>query len=67
MILQAKKQVNYAESDAEDDDDEPFKALSSNAASRRGIKKRKIVLEDSDDEFGLDDATEAALVAVDGE
>ncbi|KAK3711686.1 DNA mismatch repair protein msh6 [Vermiconidia calcicola] len=55
----AKKQVNYAESDAEDDEDEVFKPLSGNG---RAAKRRRISVKDeSDDEFGFDAATQAAL------
>lgn len=59
----AKKQVNYAESD-DDEDDEPFKPLSGNG---RAAKRRRISVkdEDSEDEFGLDAATQAAMVESD--
>ncbi|KAI7516158.1 hypothetical protein KC317_g23541, partial [Hortaea werneckii] len=54
----AKKQVNYAESDDEDDD-EVFKPLSGN---RRASKRRRISAKDeSDDEYGFDEATQAAM------
>ncbi|CAK1354615.1 unnamed protein product [Cercospora beticola] len=58
----AKKQVNYAESD--DEDDEPFRPLSGNG---RAAKRRRISVKDdeSDDEFGLDNATQAAMVESD--
>ncbi|KAK3067161.1 DNA mismatch repair protein msh6, partial [Teratosphaeriaceae sp. CCFEE 6253] len=60
----AKKQVSYAESDAEDDEDEVFKPLSGNG---RAAKRRRIsVKEDSDDEFGYDAATQAAMEDEDG-
>ncbi|KAF2212463.1 hypothetical protein CERZMDRAFT_41610 [Cercospora zeae-maydis SCOH1-5] len=54
-----KKQVNYAESD--DDDDEPFRPLSGNG---RAAKRRRIGVkgDTSDDEFGLDIATQAAMI-----
>lgn len=39
-----------------------FKPLSTNATSARASKKQKFSLEDSDDEFGMDAATEAALL-----
>ncbi len=57
-----KKQVNYAESD--DEDDAPFKPLSGNG---RAAKRRRISVKDdeSDDEFGLDTATQAAMVESD--
>ncbi|KAF2721828.1 DNA mismatch repair protein Msh6 [Polychaeton citri CBS 116435] len=54
----SKKQVNYAESD---DEDEVFKPLSGNS---RASKRRRISSkDDSDDEYGFDDATQAALEA----
>lgn len=57
----AKKQVNYAESD---DDDEVFRPLSGNG---RAAKRRRIsTKEDSDDEFGFDAATQAAFDEEDG-
>ncbi|KAI7266985.1 DNA mismatch repair protein Msh6, partial [Hortaea werneckii] len=59
----AKKQVNYAESDDEDDD-EVFKPLSGN---RRASKRRRISAKDeSDDEYGFDEATQAAMESDDG-
>lgn len=58
----AKKQVNYAESD--DDDDDVFRPLSGNG---RAAKRRRIsTKEDSDDEFGFDAATQAAFDEEDG-
>lgn len=60
----AKKQVNYAESDNEDDDDEVFKPLFGNG---RAAKRRRISVKDeSDDEFGFDAATQAAMEANEG-
>lgn len=58
----AKKQVNYAESD--DDEDEVFKPLSGN---RRAAKRRRISVkdDDSEDEFDLDAGTHAAMVESD--
>ncbi|KAF2161698.1 hypothetical protein M409DRAFT_27757 [Zasmidium cellare ATCC 36951] len=58
----AKKQVNYAESD--DDEDEVFKPLSGN---RRAAKRRRISVkdDDSEDEFGLDAGTQAAMLESD--
>lgn len=57
---QARKQVNYAESDAESDDDgEVFQPVSANGTHKRSLKRRKVAaLDDSDDddEFGLDAA-----------
>ena len=59
-----KKQVNYVESDGEDDEDEVFKPLSGN---RRAAKRRRIsVKDDSDDDFGYDAATQAAMEDDDG-
>jgi DNA mismatch repair protein MSH6 len=55
----SKKQVNYAESD--DEDEAPFKPLSGNG---RAAKRRRISVRDdsdSDDEFALDAATQAAM------
>ncbi|SMR42250.1 unnamed protein product [Zymoseptoria tritici ST99CH_1E4] len=55
----AKKSISYAESDAEDDEDEVFKPLSGN---RRAAKRRKVsIKDDSDDEFGFDASTQAAM------
>nr|POE77607.1 dna mismatch repair protein msh6 [Quercus suber] len=56
-----KKPVSYAESDDEDEDEDEavFKPLSGN---RRAAKRRRISVKDeSDDEFGFDDATQAAM------
>ncbi|KAH7058659.1 muts domain V-domain-containing protein [Macrophomina phaseolina] len=54
-----KKQVNYAESDADSDDaddDDVFKPVSANGTNKRALKRRKVAaLDDSDsDEFGPD-------------
>lgn len=58
----AKKQISYAEPDDEEDD--VFKPLSGNG---RAAKRRRIsTKEDSDDEFGFDAATQAALEDEDG-
>nr|OQO17736.1 hypothetical protein B0A51_14358 [Rachicladosporium sp. CCFEE 5018] len=51
----AKKPVSYAESD---EDEDVFKPLSGNG---RAAKRRRISSKDSDDEFGFDAATEAAM------
>jgi len=60
----AKKQVNYAESDGEDDDDEVFKPLSGNG---RAAKRRRISVKDeSDDEFGVNDAVQGAVESDEG-
>ena len=59
----AKKQVNYAESDDEDED-EVFKPLSGNG---RATKRRRISVKDeSEDEFGFDAGTQAAMESDDG-
>ena len=52
MFSQAKKVVNYAESEDEDDEDE-FKPLDVKArrAARRPAKRRKTVADDDDDDF----------------
>lgn len=61
-IRKAKKKVNYVESDDEDDD--VFKPLSGNG---RAAKRRRVsTKEDSDDDFGLDAATQAAMEDDDG-
>jgi len=59
---QAKKVVNYVESDNEDD--EVLKPLFTNGPSTRPSKRRKFTLEDSDDEFEVDAAMEEAMVEV---
>lgn len=60
----AKKTVNYAESDDEDDEDAVFKPLSGNG---RAAKRRRInVKDESEDEFGFDAATQAAMESDDG-
>lgn len=58
----AKKQVSYAES--EDEDDAPFRPLSGNG---RASKRRRISakLDESEDEFGLDLATQTAMLQSD--
>jgi DNA mismatch repair protein MSH6 len=57
-FIQGKKAINYAESD----DDDVFHPISSNATGRRASKRRKVSLEDSDDEFGFDATTEDAML-----
>lgn len=52
--------MNYAESD--DEDEEPFQPIANNARKGRLTKRRKVSIEDSDDEFGLDAATQAAML-----
>ena len=51
--------MNYVESS---EDEEVFRPLSGNTSNARASKRRRIVSEDSDDEFGVDAATEAAMV-----
>jgi DNA mismatch repair protein MSH6 len=58
MRGQGRKSINYAESDG---DDEPLKPLDNNGTARRASKRRKVT-DDSDDEFGIDAATEAAIM-----
>ncbi|KAF2691856.1 DNA mismatch repair protein Msh6 [Lentithecium fluviatile CBS 122367] len=58
----AKKSVNYAESESDDDDDEVFKPIANNARKGRLTKRRRVVSEDSEDEFGLDEATQQAMI-----
>ena len=54
----AKKKLNYAESE-DDDDDEVFKPLSGNG---RAAKRRRVSVEDeSEDEYGIDAVTQAAV------
>lgn len=55
-----KKTVNYAESES-DDDHVVLKPSNGNRLQRRPSKRRRISPEDSDDEFGFDEATEAAM------
>lgn len=59
----AKKQVNYAESDEDEDED-----LKPSTGNRRAAKRRRISArdDDSDDEFGLDAGTQAALESDEG-
>ncbi|KAF2751879.1 DNA mismatch repair protein Msh6 [Sporormia fimetaria CBS 119925] len=59
----AKKTINYAESD--DDSSDAIEPIVNNARKGRAVKRRRVSLEDSDDEFGLDDATQAAMLADD--
>jgi len=59
----AKKQVSYVESDAEDDEDDVKPA----SGNRRALKRRRIsVKDDSEDEYGFDAATQAAMEDDDG-
>ncbi|OSS44482.1 hypothetical protein B5807_10778 [Epicoccum nigrum] len=55
-----RKSVNYAESD--DDEDDVLGPIANNSRART-IKRRRVSVEDdSDDEFGLDAATQQAMV-----
>ncbi|KAF2476637.1 DNA mismatch repair protein Msh6 [Lindgomyces ingoldianus] len=56
----AKKTVSYVESD--DDGDEVFQPIANNARKGRATKRRRVSLEDSDDEFGLDATTQEAML-----
>jgi DNA mismatch repair protein MSH6 len=55
--------ISYAESDDDDDEDEVFKPLSGNSANTRAAKRRKVSVAESEDEFGMDEATEAAMAS----
>ncbi|OAL05848.1 DNA mismatch repair protein Msh6 [Phaeosphaeriaceae sp. SRC1lsM3a] len=58
----ARKSVNYAESDDDEDEDDVLGPIANNARGR-AIKRRRVSVEDdSDDEFGLDDATQQAML-----
>ena len=58
--MQVRKSVNYAESD--DDEDDVLGPIANNSRART-IKRRRVSVEDdSDDEFGLDAATQQAMV-----
>lgn len=57
---QSRKKVNYIESD----DDEILRPVDGNGrGQRRSLKRRKLSPE-SEDEFGIDDAAEAAMMAI---
>ncbi|KAF2264382.1 DNA mismatch repair protein Msh6 [Lojkania enalia] len=58
----ARKAINYAESDNDDDEDEVLRPIANNGRKARPAKRRKISVEDSDDEFDLDAATQQAMV-----
>ena len=61
LACQARRAVNYAESD--DDDVEVFKPIDNDVRKGRSVKRRRLVVDDeSDDEFELDAATEEALL-----
>ncbi|KAF1973037.1 DNA mismatch repair protein Msh6 [Bimuria novae-zelandiae CBS 107.79] len=62
----ARKAVNYAESDEENDD--VFRPIDNDARNGRTAKRRRLVVDDdSDDEFELDEATQQALIEDDME
>ncbi|KAK8195973.1 DNA mismatch repair protein msh6 [Zalaria obscura] len=61
----AKKKISYAESNSEDEDEEPLKPRSSNARGRAAKRRKISVDDDSDDEFAMDDAMEAAMTQAD--
>ncbi|USP82318.1 hypothetical protein yc1106_09592 [Curvularia clavata] len=56
----ARKPVNYAESDDEEDD--VLGPIANNARGRATKRQRVVVDDDSDDEFGLDAATQRAML-----
>ncbi|KZF26251.1 putative DNA mismatch repair protein Msh6 [Xylona heveae TC161] len=57
----SRKSINYAESDDEySDEDEVFKPTRANATRSRSSKRRKLSLDDSDDEFVQDAAVDEA-------
>lgn len=56
--------MNYAESD--DEDDAVFQPLSANTDVRRPSKRRRVIADESEDEFGMDAATESAMAEDDG-
>jgi hypothetical protein len=64
-VDQARKGVTYVESD--DDDDEVLAPVANNSRGR-ATKRRRVSLDDddSDDEFGLDAATQQAMLEDDG-
>ncbi|KAH7406171.1 muts domain V-domain-containing protein [Phaeosphaeria sp. MPI-PUGE-AT-0046c] len=58
----ARKSVNYAESDGDEDEDDVLGPIANNARGRATKRRRVSVEDDSDDEFGLDDATQQAML-----
>ena len=65
MMHQARKAINYAESDGDDDD--VFARTDNDARKGRPGKRRRLIVEDdSEDEFELDEATQQSLLE-DGE
>ncbi|KAI4692160.1 uncharacterized protein J4E84_003128 [Alternaria hordeiaustralica] len=59
----ARKPVNYAESD--DDDEDVLGPIANNARGRATKRQRVTIEDDSDDEFGLDAATQKAMLEED--
>lgn len=45
----------------DDDEDEVFRPVANSSRKGRAVKRRRVSVEDSDDEFGFDDATQAAM------
>jgi hypothetical protein len=62
VVTQARKSVNYAESDEEEDDDDVLGPIANNSRGRATKRRRVSVEDDSDDEFGLDPATQQAML-----
>jgi DNA mismatch repair protein MSH6 len=60
IFTQARKPVNYAESDDEEED--VLGPIANNARGRATKRQRVVVDDDSDDEFGLDAATQKAML-----
>jgi DNA mismatch repair protein MSH6 len=58
--MQGRKAVNYAESD--EDEDDVLGPIANNSRARATKRRRVSVDDDSDDEFGLDAATQAAMI-----
>jgi DNA mismatch repair protein MSH6 len=56
--------VNYAESDEDEveDEDDVLGPIANNSRSRATKRRRVTVEDDSDDEFGLDAATQQAML-----
>jgi len=65
MSSQARKAVSYAESESEDE--EFLRQLSVNKTNGRAAKRRKVSIEESEDEFGVDAEMEEAMANDDGE
>ncbi|KAF1830967.1 DNA mismatch repair protein Msh6 [Decorospora gaudefroyi] len=57
----ARKSVNYAESD-DDDDDDVLGPIANNVRGRASKRQRVTIEDDSDDDFGLDAATQEAML-----